>query len=230
MKTNLLKTTLLSLGLIAATGAQADSFVTKAQVLGHEAIYENVLVDVEKCRFEKVAPRKSQRRGQGTSGDEIISGVLGGALGSAVGKGSGRDAATAAGVVLGKGLFSGDRKLSEGEIIGGILGGVAGNQIGGGSGKTAATGLGALLGSELGDDLTNGGQADNSGHAANQDIRKRRVCRIYEEEKSVVTGYQVFYKYGGRQHSTVMHELPGKYISVNVAVSLDTKHRSRRRH
>ena len=134
-------------------GAHADEFVTKAVVLGHEPVYDRVLVEEEHCRYKNVRVSERRNPSPGTTGDEVLSGVLGGALGSAIGKGSGRDAATAAGAVIGKGLFSGDRKLNEGEIIGGIIGGLAGNQVGGGSGKTAATGIGALVGSELGDNF-----------------------------------------------------------------------------
>ena len=221
MKNTSLKTLVSGLCILGFMGAGAGEFVTKATVLGHEPIFDTVLVEEEQCRYKKVRVTPKTSR-SGTSGDEVLTGVLGGALGSAVGKGSGRDAATAAGVVLGKGLFSGDRKLNEGEIIGGIIGGLAGNQVGGGSGKTAATGIGALVGSELGDNFVNGERSSTSEPVR---FKKRRVCDIVEKSERVIVGYRVSYKYGGRKHSDLVRELPGKYISVyvNVGVEADSR-------
>lgn len=199
---------LLAASLALATGAQADSFITRAKVLGSSPIIETVYEPYEECHYQTRVQRQHSN-----TGDKILAGILGGAAGSAVGKGTGRDAAAGVGALLGSELADGDG-LTEGELIGGIVGGVVGNQVGKGGGKTAATGAGVLLGSIVGDNLQNGGQTSSR-------LReKERVCEVKERAKKVITGYEVTYEYDGVRQTGVMSYKPGAYVDISVGVDL----------
>lgn len=98
-------------------------------------------------------------------------------------------------------------------IAGGILGGVLGNQFGGGSGKTAMTVAGTLLGGSLGNDYNNySREKDRYGNQENC-----RVTERYREEQRA-DGYQVSYRYQGKNYSTYMDQRPGRTIPVDVSV------------
>lgn len=102
-----------------------------------------------------------------------------------------------------------------GAILGGIVGGILGNQIGKGTGKSVATAVGAATGAIVGDNI------DNDGHERSY-VRPR-----YEERCSTVdnwdrrlTGYNVTYRYQGRDYTTFLPYDPGASVRVSVQVSL----------
>lgn len=96
-------------------------------------------------------------------------------------------------------------------IAGGIVGGVIGNQFGGGNGQTALTVAGALLGGSVGRDL-------GSNQYRQSDYGYREQCDVRYENRyeQRVEGYEVGYRYKGREYSTFMDHHPGKFIPVDV--------------
>ena len=96
-------------------------------------------------------------------------------------------------------------------IAGGIIGGVIGNQFGGGSGQTLMTVAGALLGGSVGRDMGN--------HRYQKaDYGYREQCEIHYQDRyeQQIQGYDVGYRYNGRNYTTFMEQHPGKFISVDV--------------
>lgn len=96
-------------------------------------------------------------------------------------------------------------------IAGGIIGGVIGNQFGGGNGQTAMTVAGALLGGSVGRDMS-GNQYRQS------DYSYREQCDLRYEDRyeQRVEGFEVGYRYKGREYTTYMDHHPGKFIPVDV--------------
>lgn len=96
-------------------------------------------------------------------------------------------------------------------IAGGIIGGVVGNQFGGGSGQTAMTVAGALLGGSVGRDISN--QYRGGG-----DYGYREQCEVRYQDRyeQRIEGYEVGYRYKGRDYTTFMDHHPGKFIPVDV--------------
>jgi uncharacterized protein YcfJ len=105
-----------------------------------------------------------------------------------------------------------------GAIIGGIAGGVIGHQIGSGRGNAVATGAGAVAGAVIGDKVDpNGGVfGGNANAGTNQQVVQR--CRTVDNWQDVVRGYNVTYRYNGRDVSVRLPYDPGP--NVRVAVSL----------
>src|SRR5262245_33165300 len=104
-----------------------------------------------------------------------------------------------------------DRSLV-GPIVGGVVGGLAGSQVGSGRGKTAATAAGAIAGTVIGDQV---GNADANRSAA---APAPQNCRIIESTRDVVRGYNVVYRYNGRDITTTMPYNPGSTVRVAVGV------------
>ncbi len=102
-----------------------------------------------------------------------------------------------------------------GAIVGGIAGGVIGSQVGGGNGRLAATAAGTLAGAMIGDRMANPDQA--------QQARSEQVerCRQVDNVREVITGYNVTYRYNGRQATTTLPYDPGSTIQVSVSVIED---------
>ena len=100
-----------------------------------------------------------------------------------------------------------------GPIIGGILGGLLGHQVGQGSGQTAATIVGATGGAVAGSVVAN--RAGAQPPAQN--------CRTVESTREVVNGYNVVYRYNGRDVNVALPYNPGSTIKVGVSVILDER-------
>jgi uncharacterized protein YcfJ len=96
-------------------------------------------------------------------------------------------------------------------IIGGVAGAILGNQVGRGSGRTAATVAGAIGGAIVGDAIGNR-QARADANAQGQ------RCRTIESTREVVNGYNVVYRYNGRDVSTVLPYHPGGTVQVGVGI------------
>lgn len=104
-----------------------------------------------------------------------------------------------------------------GAIIGGILGGVAGHQVGNGRGNTAATIVGTILGGTIGRDM-----ADNNPRRVESHVNSETVCRTvdrYDEEERL-QGYQVGYRYQGRDYDIFMKRHPGKRLKIKVKLDV----------
>ena len=95
-------------------------------------------------------------------------------------------------------------------IVGGLLGGLIGHQVGHGSGQTAATVVGATGGAVAGSVL---GEHANTGPAPLQQ------CRTIETSREVVKGYDVTYRYNGREVKTMLAYNPGEGGTLKVGVA-----------
>ena len=99
-----------------------------------------------------------------------------------------------------------------GPIIGGVLGGLLGHQIGQGSGQTAATIVGAA-----------GGAAAGSVVGNRRSASTEQQCRMVESSREVVNGYDVVYRYNGRDVNVALPYDPGSTIKVGVGVVVDER-------
>lgn len=109
------------------------------------------------------------------------------------------------------------RKSYTPEIVGSILGAAVGNQFGGGSGRDIATVAGAVLGGSLGHDYKNRRAPINGGSYPAVEERCQTVHEEHVEER--IDGYDVTYRYDGRDYTTRMAHDPGDSVRVRVAVT-----------
>ena len=108
-----------------------------------------------------------------------------------------------------------------GAIVGGILGGVVGNSIGKGDGRKAATAIGAAVGALTGDKYGANNRRDyrDEPRGDARPVYEQR-CREIENWTRKLTGYNVTYRYHGREYSAFLPYDPGYSVRVNVSVSL----------
>ena len=100
-------------------------------------------------------------------------------------------------------------------ILGGLAGGLLGHQIGQGSGKTAATIIGATGGAVAGSVISNNNGASSS--------TSPQQCRTIETSREVVSGYDVVYRYNGRDVNVVLPSSPSNTIKVGVTAIIDER-------
>jgi uncharacterized protein YcfJ len=99
-----------------------------------------------------------------------------------------------------------------GTIVGGVLGGLLGHQVGQGRGQTAATIVGAAGGAVAGSAISNRGGAQSE-----------QQCRTVESMRDVVNGYDVVYRYNGRDVNVALPYDPGSTLKVGVGVVVDER-------
>ena len=97
-------------------------------------------------------------------------------------------------------------------IIGGLLGGLLGHQVGGGRGQTATTIVGAAGGAVAGNMVGN-----------RYGARPAQQCRTIQSEREVPNGYDVVYRYNGRDVNVALPYDPGSTIKVGVGVVVDER-------
>ncbi len=114
--------------------------------------------------------------------------------------------------------YSTSSRSYTGAVIGAIAGGILGNQIGKGSGRTVATAVGAATGAIVGDNIDNDGQRRE--RVAGQPRYEER-CRVVDQWERRLTGYDIVYRYHGREYSAFLPYDPGSSVRVRVQVSLD---------
>jgi uncharacterized protein YcfJ len=106
-----------------------------------------------------------------------------------------------------------DRKKSAlPAIFGGVLGGAIANQFGGGNGKKALTIIGAIAGASI----ANRSQE----YSRHGDRHSRRTCHTtYDtQEIETVDGFDVTYRYFGREFQKTTKQHPGRRVRVYVTV------------
>ena len=104
-----------------------------------------------------------------------------------------------------------------GAVIGAIAGGILGNQIGKGTGRSVATAVGAATGAIVGDNI------DNDGHRGERVATRPRYeerCRVVDQWERRLSGYNVVYRYQGREYTAFLPYDPGSSVRVRVQVSL----------
>lgn len=99
-----------------------------------------------------------------------------------------------------------------GAIVGGVAGGLLGSQVGGGHGNTAATAAGAIAGVLVGDRIANPDQP-----------RSEQVerCREVDNSREVIKGYNVTYRYNGRDITSTLSYQPGNTVQVGISLIQD---------
>lgn len=99
-------------------------------------------------------------------------------------------------------------------VLGAIAGGLLGSTVGKGSGKVAAAAVGAATGAVVGDRWNDGGSRYES--------RPRQVerCRVQDDYRQVISGYDVRYLFQGREYSTRLPYDPGKWLTLDVRFSV----------
>lgn len=104
-------------------------------------------------------------------------------------------------------------------IIGGIIGGVIGNEVGrGGDNKKIGSVVGSMLGMSIAKDIQRRHQRDNGSYEVNYRDVERCETTYKVQNEQVLQGYNVSYRYHGREYSTFMQEHPGDKIRVAVNV------------
>ena len=105
-----------------------------------------------------------------------------------------------------------------GAIIGGVVGGVAGHQVGSGRGNDVATVAGTIAGALIGNSIAN--KATPPAPAVYNEPVQQVVqrCRTVSDYQDVIRGYDVTYRYGGRDATVRLPYDPGPNVRVAVAV------------
>ena len=131
-----------------------------------------------------------------------------------------------------------DSSRANGAAVGAIVGGALGNQAGKGDGRKAATIAGAVIGGVIGAEVAENNRRDRPyadiayprdgysrcygngyGNGYGYNDGYRRDDRYGYEER--VIGYNVTYRYAGRNYRTQMDHHPGRTIRVRVDVRPD---------
>jgi uncharacterized protein YcfJ len=99
-------------------------------------------------------------------------------------------------------------------LTGGLIGGIVGNQVGRGDGRKVATAAGSVIGAVIGHDIGRNRAGAGTDYVLEQ--RCQVVEEFYEEER--LAGYDVTYRYRGREYTTRMDEAPGKFVKLRVRV------------
>lgn len=101
-----------------------------------------------------------------------------------------------------------------GAILGAIAGGLIGSTVGKGNGKVAAAAVGAATGAVVGDRWNDRGVVTES--------RPTQVerCSTHDNYRQVVTGYDVRYRFNGREFTTRLPYDPGAFLNLNVSYSI----------
>ena len=116
---------------------------------------------------------------------------------------------------------AGNGAATAGTIIGGIIGGVAGHQVGSGRGKDVATVAGAVTGALIGNTIGSRNARDADVVYAEPEQRAVQRCRTVDSWQDVVRGYDVTYRYAGRDATVRLPYDPGREVRVAVGIVAD---------
>lgn len=101
-----------------------------------------------------------------------------------------------------------DKKQITGSVVGAVVGGVVGHQIGDGDGKKIATAAGAAAGGYAGNRVQKRIQERNTVTTTEQ------VCETTYDSHEEQVGYDVRYRYEGREETVRMKRDPGSRLPV----------------
>lgn len=110
-----------------------------------------------------------------------------------------------------------------GAVLGAIAGGLIGSTVGKGDGRVAAAAVGAATGAVVGDRMQQGGTRYES---VPQDVER---CRTTDNFRDVIAGYDVRYRFEGREYVTRMPYDPGRWLTLNVSFTVADDPRDPRR-
>lgn len=101
-----------------------------------------------------------------------------------------------------------DERRVAGTVLGGVAGGLLGSQIGGGSGKKVATVVGAAAGAY------GGNQVQKNMQQRDVTSTTETRCKTTQLRSEKRVGYDVTYRYLGKEDTVRMAYDPGKKISM----------------
>lgn len=193
----------VTMAALAVSSAMAQqSYSDTAQVLSAQPIYERNSVPRQECTNETVqTDRRVPAQGYVDAGYQQTAPA---------------PAPTA------------ERTVGAGTVIGAIIGGVVGHQFGRSSGgRDVGTGVGIVAGGLIGNQIENSPSnaptyagapvASNSGRVDYiPETRTVQRCRTVYDGRDEVTGYNVAYRYQGRDYTTRMAYDPGPTMRVQV--------------
>ena len=117
------------------------------------------------------------------------------------------------------------RGIGPGTVLGAVLGGAIGHQFGNSSGgRDRGTAAGAIIGGLIGNNAENNGYQRASSPReyvevervpVTRDVQRCQMVADYHEE---IRGYDVRYRYQGREYNTRMSYDPGSTLQVEVGV------------
>ncbi|MCX8098719.1 MAG: glycine zipper 2TM domain-containing protein [Casimicrobiaceae bacterium] len=193
----LLRALALSLAGALAAAAAAQSFTDVAQVVSATPVYERVRgAPQQECWNETISTGRRAYRGEGGYVDASVPGA---ASGGGVGGGT---------------------------VLGAILGGITGYQFGNSqAGRNTGAAIGAVLGGLVGHSIENSAYAESRDDRASGRVDYVPETRTVQRCRSVpgplterIAGYDVVYRYQGREYSTRTREHPGSTINVRVTL------------
>jgi uncharacterized protein YcfJ len=124
-----------------------------------------------------------------------------------------------------------ERTIGAGTVIGAIVGGVLGHQFGRSSGgRDVGTGVGVVAGGLIGNQIENSAPSGQPAYAAGPaparvdyvpETRTVQRCKTVYDGRDEVTGYNVVYRYQGRDYTTRMAYDPGATMRVQVNLTPD---------
>jgi uncharacterized protein YcfJ len=184
------------ISLVAAGGAFAQAYSDVAQVVSAQPIYERVNTPRQECFNETVTvDRRTASPGYQNANYTAPA-------------------------------PSSERTFGAGTVIGAIVGGVVGHQFGNSSrGRDHGTAAGVVVGGLLGNAIENSPSSAPS--SANYDPQPARVdytpetrtvqrCQTVNDSREQISGYNVTYRYNGRDYQTRMAYDPGQTLNVRV--------------
>jgi uncharacterized protein YcfJ len=98
-----------------------------------------------------------------------------------------------------------------GAIVGAVAGGLLGSTVGKGNGKVAAAAVGAATGAVIGDRWH-----DRGGASTTTRTEPVEICRMVDNFRDQTVGYDVTYRYNGRDYTTRLPYEPGEWLDLNV--------------
>lgn len=107
-----------------------------------------------------------------------------------------------------------------GSVIGAVAGGLLGSAVGKGNGKVAAAAVGAATGAVV------GGRWNNGRYAGHPEEVER--CRTTDNYRQVVNGYDVRYRFQGREFNTRLPYDPGEWVTLKVNFTVAENQRGSR--
>jgi uncharacterized protein YcfJ len=117
-----------------------------------------------------------------------------------------------------------DANNTGGAVLGAIAGGLVGSTVGKGNGKVAAAAVGAATGAVIGDRWPVGSTRYES------QPTQVEHCRTRDNYRQVIAGYDVLYRFQGREYSTRLPYDPGKWLALNVRFTVAENQRDQRWH
>lgn len=109
-----------------------------------------------------------------------------------------------------------------GAVLGAIAGGLIGSTVGKGDGRVAAAAVGAATGAVVGDRVQQRGTRYES---VPQQVER---CQTHDNFREVIAGYDVRYRFDGREYVTRLPYDPGRWLTLNVSFTVAEDQRNAR--